>query len=130
MAASETSWTADYAGSKYFNKLSISDKRRYLEKTKDIGDPYGYSLNSLNSEDLPAIMSHDIFNYLVLSTSFCSTDRFRAFRSLDAYKYFASGFVSSVGSKKIAEYFVVVGKVSTEVCLEYNLWCLMMHDYY
>ena len=115
MATSETPWTADYAGSKYFNRLSISDKRRYLEKTKEIGDPYGYSLNSVESEDFPDIRSHDIFNYLVLSTSFCSTDRFKAYKTMDAYKYFASGFVSFVGSKKVSKYFVVVGKACTKV---------------
>ena len=106
-------WAANYAGSKYFDRLSISDKRRYLEKTKDIGDPYGYSVNSLDMKDLPAIRSHDIFNYLVLSTSFCTVDRYKAYKSMDAYKYFISGFVSSVGSRRISEYFVVVGKVST-----------------
>ena len=43
----------------------------------------------------------DDFNYLVLGTSFCSTERFKAFKSMDAYKYFECGFVLSVVAKKI-----------------------------
>ena len=34
------------------NFLSVINEGSYLEKTKDIGDPYGYSVNSLNMEDL------------------------------------------------------------------------------
>lgn len=98
--------------SKYFGGLSVSDKRRYLEKTKDIGDPYCYSFDSLSSDDFPAIRSHDIFNYLVLSTSFCSSDRFKAYKSMESYKYFISGFVSHVRAKRFVECYVVLGKVS------------------
>jgi len=83
----------------YTENLSISDKRRYLEKTKEIGDPYGYLLSALSQDDLPPVRSTDIFN-LVLSTSFCTSERFKAYKSLDAYKYFLSGFVSSVAARK------------------------------
>ena len=72
MAVSEASCMA---GSGYFDGLSVSDKGRYY-----IGDPYCYSFNSSSGEDLPAIRSHDIFNYLVLSTSFCTLDRFKAYK--------------------------------------------------
>ena len=85
----------------YTESLSISDKRRYLEKTKEIGDPYGYPLSALSQDDLPPVRSTDIFNYLVLSTSFCTSKRFKAYKSMDAYKYFLSGFVSSVAARKV-----------------------------
>ena len=45
----------------YSESLSISDKRRYLEKTKEIGDPYGYPLNALSRDDWPPVRSTDIF---------------------------------------------------------------------
>ena len=100
----------------YSESLSISDKRRYLEKTKEIGDPYGYPLNALSQDDWPSVRSTDIFNYLVLSTSFCTSERFKAYKSMDAYKYFLSGFVSSVAARKIEQKYVVLGQVS-----EYNV---------
>ena len=96
----------------YTENLSISDKRRYLEKTKEIGDPYGYPLSALSQDDLPPVRSTDIFNYLVLSTSFCTSERFKAYKSLDAYKYFLSGFVSSVAARKVEKKYVVLGQVS------------------
>ena len=105
-------WSGTKSSVDYVKKLSIADKRRYLEKTKDIGDPYAYTLSTLDQEDLPPVMSFDIFNYLVLTTSFCTSERFKAYKSLDAYKYFISGFVSSVAAKRVGEHYVVVGKVS------------------
>ena len=65
----------------YVKKLSIANKRSYLEKTKDIGDPYAYTLDQ---EDLTPVMSFDIFNNLVFTASFCTSERFKAYKSLDA----------------------------------------------
>ena len=127
MDVSKASCVAKQPGSEYFDGLSVSDKRRYLEKTKDTGDPYCFSLDLLSSEDLPAIRSHDIFNYLVLSTSFCTSDRFKAYKSMESYKYFISGFVSNVRAKRFSECYVVLGKVSCKFShrlnrLLYKLW--------
>ena len=58
----------------YTESLSISDKQRYLEKTKEIGDPYGYPVSVLSQDDLPEVRPTDIFNYLVLSISFCTSE--------------------------------------------------------
>ena len=99
----------------YTESLSISDKRRYLEKTKEIGDPYGCPLSVLSQDDLPPVRSTDIFNYLVLSTSFCTSERFKAYKSMDAYKYFLSGFVSSVAARKVDKKYVALGQVSDSI---------------
>ena len=99
--------------SKYTRTLAISNKRRYLEKISGIEvDPYYILCSELSDEVLPPVGCTDMFNYLVLGTSFCTTERFKAFKSLDAYKYFESGFVSSVGAKKIGKKVVTTGKVS------------------
>ena len=63
---------------------------------------------------LPPVLSTDIFNHLVL-TSFCTPDRFTAYKSLDAYEYFASGFGNSVGGRLLGDNFIVVGMVRTPV---------------
>ena len=99
----------------YTESLSISDKRKYLEKTKEIGDSYGYPLSALSQNDLPPVRSTDIFNYLVLSTSFCTSKRFKVYKSTDAYKYFLSGFVSSVATRKVDKKYVVLGQVSDSI---------------
>ena len=82
-----------------------------MEKVQDIGDPYIYEICTLQADFLPPIRSTDIYNYLVLSTSFCTGERFKAYKSMDSYKYFASGFVGKVGGKVVGDYFVVVGNV-------------------
>ena len=98
--------------SKHAEELSISDKRRYLEKIEGIGEPYLYKSYTLQADFLPPLRSTDIHNYLVLSTSFCTGERFKAYKSMDSYKYFASGFVSKVGGRVVGNCFVVVGSVS------------------
>ena len=95
----------------YAETLKISDRKRYLEKTKDIGDPYTYSTHDLSAENLLPVRTTDIFNYLVLTTSFCTGERFKAYKSFDSFKYFLSGFVSSVAATRKAEDYVVLGKV-------------------
>ena len=81
--------------------LSVSDRRRYLEKIKDIGNPYLFADSALSEDSLPPVLSTDIFNYLVLTTSFCTPDWFKAYKSLDVYKYFTSGFVN-FSSREVA----------------------------
>ena len=55
MATESSSKSVQY--SEYSENMSISDKRRYLEKTEDIGDPYAYLLGVLNQDDLPPVRS-------------------------------------------------------------------------
>ena len=98
----------------------MANKRRYLEKTERIGDPYAYELSTLDQE-LPPVRSPEIFNYFVLSSSFCTSDRFNAYKSVDAYKYFASGFVSFVAANRIGECYVVVGKVSQFILFAFSI---------
>ena len=83
----------------------------YLEKTKDISDPYVYSTHNLNDEILPPVRNTDIFNYLVLMTSFCTDERFKADRSFDSFKYFLNGFVGSTAGIRKAEDYIVLGKM-------------------
>ena len=43
--------------SKYAEQLSVSDKRRYLEKIEEIGDPYSYEPRILQADFLPPVRS-------------------------------------------------------------------------
>ena len=60
MATRET-WTSSKKD--HSAELSVSDKRRYKEKTKDIGNPYLFELSTLSEDSLPPVLSTDIFNY-------------------------------------------------------------------
>ena len=92
----------------YVSSLNVSNRRRYLEKISGIVDT---PKAQRSREALPPVTSTDIFGYLVLDKSFCTKERFKAFKSLDLYIYFESGFVNVLGAKKFDTRVVIVGKV-------------------
>ena len=97
----------------YARGLVISDKRRYLEKISVIKvDPYCIPFAELNKDNLPPVQCVDVFNYLVLGKSFCTSQKFKAFKSMEAYKYFECGFVNCLGTKMYKKNYVTVAKVS------------------
>ena len=85
----------------YASNLVLSDKRRYLEKVSDVGDPYCIPAEQLHRKGLPPVTRADVFNYLVLTESFCTSEKFKAFKSLEAYKYFENGFVNVLAATNI-----------------------------
>ena len=108
-------------------QLAISDnKRRYLKKIKDIGNAWFYESRTLQADLLPFMRSTDTNNYFAFSTSFSNGEQFKAYESMDSYKYFASGFVSQVGGRVVGDYFVVVGNVSTMNLTK----CMINHYHY
>ena len=65
--------------SEYASGLTVSNRRRYLEKICGIGDPYLLPSVELSREVNPPVLSTDTFNYLVLAMRFCTTERFGGF---------------------------------------------------
>jgi len=59
--------------SDYIRELSVSDKRRYPIKTSGIQDLYLIPTSKLRKSDFPPVTNTDIFNYLVLGHSFCTS---------------------------------------------------------
>lgn len=57
---------------------------------------------------LPAIESMDTCNYLVLQTSFYTANQMKAYKSLEAYNYFISGWVQDLGTKLLHDDFRLV----------------------
>ena len=55
--------------SEYVRELSVSNKRRYLEKISSgiHQDPYLIPASELRNGDFPPVTNTDIFNYLVLA---------------------------------------------------------------
>ena len=89
--------------SDFTSNLLVSNKRRHLEKIKGVRDPYLIPTNELQMDVLPPVQCTDIFKYLVLRKSFCISQQFKAFKSLEAYKYFESRFVNCLGSKAVGK---------------------------
>ena len=65
--------------SEHAQGLSVSDKSRYIEKVPCIQDPCCIAASELSKDVLPPVQCTDVFNYLVLSKTFCTSERFKAF---------------------------------------------------
>ncbi|CAH1277591.1 Hypp9707 [Branchiostoma lanceolatum] len=98
--------------SDYARSLAPHVRQRYQEKISAVGiDPFLIQDEQLDADRLPPMESLDLVSYLVLETSFYSQERFKAYKSLEAYNYVVSGFVESVKGKRMDGKHVVVGKV-------------------
>ena len=75
-------------------------------------DPYLVEPHDVNFtfDAVPPVSYMDIISYLVLSHSYYTKEHMKAFKSLQAYKYFISGFVE-VGTKMVDELYILIGKV-------------------
>ena len=54
----------------------------------------------------------DVCNYLINKDSSYTSESFKAYKSLEAYKFFENGWVQSVECKQIRTGYIVVAKVS------------------
>ena len=98
--------------SEYCRKLDDHVKRRYLEKIAEVGvDPVTIPDEQFNSECLPPIEATDLLSYLVLETSFYTKQQFKTYKSLEAYNFMVSGFITSIQGCIVSGKHVVAGKV-------------------
>lgn len=113
------------AWSEYYLSLKGDVKLRYESKLKIIDniDPYSLGASELtnNLSFLPTVSIMDMVNYLIITHSFYTGQQLKAYKSLQAYKYYEAGFVIEVLAKRINENsFVVVGKVSFFISIKLN----------
>lgn len=90
--------------SAYCDKLDPLTKKRYIEKVKVCGfDPYELKKSQFKDELKlwPSIEYPDIVNYLLVQTSWATKEQMKAYKSLDAYNFFVSGWVHSVLVKEV-----------------------------
>lgn len=101
--------------STYYEQISQDMKIRYDEKIEKCNGIDPYTINerdlSIDKKDFPEITIWDIQNHLVYSMSPFTKKMCKAIKSMEGYKFFESGFVLSVGSKKIENLVIVRGKV-------------------
>lgn len=105
----------------------MDSAKRYIEKVvKFCGgrDPYGLGLAECK-ESLPRNVSYyDIINYCIHKDSPFTLEMFRSYKSLEAYKYYESGFVQSIVCTKIKENSIIIAKVGTLIPLNsMNIRC-------
>ena len=98
--------------------LNPTERKRYEEKIKLIGvDPYKLKKSDFttNKDFYPSLQYPDIVNYLVLSRSAYTTDQFMAYKSLDAYRFFTSGWVREPLVAVINNLHVISARVSLSI---------------
>jgi len=103
------------ASKEYLNTLDPLVSCRYHDKISVIGgiDPFSILEKDLGIEfDLLLQVSYgDLWQYLVLTASWYTNDQFKAFKSLDAYKFHVDGWVKSMRVGLILDHCVVLGTV-------------------
>ena len=105
MASVDTCSSANVVFSEYYAGLTGSVKTRYCEKVFKCGfDPYMLKKSECgeNLMDYPSVEYPDIVNYLVLQTSWITGQQMRAYKSMDAYNFFVSGWVNTTFTKPVA----------------------------
>ncbi|XP_057708134.1 uncharacterized protein LOC130926863 [Corythoichthys intestinalis] len=102
-----TSMEETVAESQYCKDLDPISKQRYTKLiSKYVGsDPYVMKMSEFSTElrDLPAVEAVDITNYLVLQTSYYTRQQMKAYKSLEAYNFFVSGWVNHLGTKRLRD---------------------------
>ena len=105
MASVDICASANVVFSEYYTGLTGSAKTRYREKVFKCGfDPYMLKKSecSENLADYPSVEYPDIVNYLVLQTSWITGQQMKAYKSMDAYNFFVSGWVNTIFTKLTA----------------------------
>lgn len=123
--------------------LSGDEKRRYVEKVKAVGagDPYllpqrvfspvltaaAAAAGAVISAEIPIVTFGDVYSYLINRSSSYTQESLKAYKSLDAYKYFVSGFVHDVLiTKASTKTFIVLAKVNIAYT---TIFCLFIFDF-
>ncbi|XP_022785983.1 uncharacterized protein LOC111326282 [Stylophora pistillata] len=111
MASSEGVPNVNIQYSDYFVGLEGPVKSRYHGKITVCGfDPYALRKSdfSENIELLPNVQYPDIVNYLVVQTSWATKTQMKAYKSMEAYNFFVSGWVNTLCMRSVDTDKVVV----------------------
>ena len=103
-----TEGMAEEIESEFFKQLDVADKKRYKEKLSKLGlrtDPYLLSGDqwSTSRNVWPSVEFPDICVYLINSPSPYTKEALKAYKSSEAWAYFAAGFVEDVLVTKVKD---------------------------
>ena len=102
--------------SNYANKLLAEAKSCYIELIGNV-DPFSIDKSAAQQCSFPPVDASNIVSYLVLQTSFITTQQFKARKSLEAYNQFTSSWVKDVRAYNVGEKCVIAGRVSSVVSI-------------
>ena len=107
----------------YYNQLDQAGKARYkqkLELLQQIEDPYHLARDcwSMDRALWPAVEFPDICVYLINSPSPYTKESLKAYKSSEAWAYFAAGFVEDIFVIKVKEDSLLM---TAKVCFIYNI---------
>ena len=112
----KTTNTMEKPESTYFSKLDLKAKERYKEKIKLIEnvDPYTLQKEAFteNIDCFPKVTYPDIVNYFLFAPSPLTKEQLKAYKSLESYNQFVSGWVKDVGVKLFQNNILLHGRVS------------------
>ena len=102
--------------STYAEGLPSEAKEQYIEKITaiDNADPFVAGRIGEITEEIPPVNTCDLVSYLVLQTSFVTSNQFKARKGLEAYNQFVSGW-KDVCTRKVLGKYLVTGRVSTGI---------------
>ena len=109
--------------SEYLKKLEGDAQKRYIEKIKliDNEDPYSIKKSEMSSDKslFPSITYPDIVNYLLFAPSPVTQEELKAYKSLESYNQFVSGWIKEmyVKSYKTLDRVLIFGRVSCQIFL-------------
>ncbi|XP_014679849.1 PREDICTED: uncharacterized protein LOC106819776 [Priapulus caudatus] len=105
----------DVAKNIYRETLDSVCKARYLNKLKVIAgiDPYEIEKGDWSKDisEWPEVTYPDIVNYLVFNQSAYTLQELKAYKSLESYNYFVSGWVLDIGHLIVSDKCVISGRV-------------------
>ena len=120
---------AGYNLSDEVKHLDEDCRRRYVAKLDLVGmtDPYSLpkallkSPEQLSTSELPELGYIDIYNYLINSPSPYTGKDLKAYKSLDAYRYFTAGWVHDGRIWKIPskDCFLLMTKVNMDIIVRH-----------
>lgn len=97
----------------YFEGLSEEAKARYEEKISLINgtDPFGRIVGGEAFSGVVPVNVCDLVSYLVLQTSFMTSEQFKSHKALEVCNHFVSGWVKDVSVTKTLEKYLTTGRV-------------------
>ena len=104
----------------YFKGLENNSKARYKEKINLLGgcDPYDIKKDQMvvNIDKFPSVTYPDIANYFLFALSPLTKEELKAYKGLESYNQFVSGWVKEVSMKEFPDdKILVTGRVSVLV---------------
>jgi len=92
----------------YFYDLEDAEKSRYCQKLNKLGgidDPYLQEPTAVGEDwkNWPSVEYPDIYNYLIQTPSLYTGESLKSYKSLEAYNYYANGWIDKVKVIKLTK---------------------------